>query len=267
MSIFPDIKLTVLNVNLSLANKTKKGANKLISRQSSLFLHGATGSGKTTMLSREAGQSREDLQQISRTTGGKSHLLGEDGKPITFVMDHGGDHRETVRNSRIRYINELRPLAIILMLDHAPRTKETSIDYKCPEKGILPEDESHPIRMRFEQHKKAIDELSWFFSTSPAIGKRCRLVLPVVNKRDAWENMGYSIHIFTDWYFDALTNLATTLAYNKVEWHRPIPLAGMWEGFGKSLDIVRESSGSEAVIKLAENPFFTAIIRVPMVKK
>lgn len=268
MGFFPDIKLLVLNVNLSLTDRTEeKGAHRLIRKQASLFLHGATGSGKTTMLERATGRSLEDLQQISRTLGKEIHLVGKKGEPTAFVVDHGGEQNSELTKSRIRSLNQLKPLAILLLLDHAPRTKETNPSYKCPSKGILPEDESDPVRMRFEQHRKAIDELSWVFSTSPSLGERCRLVLPIVNKRDAWENMGYTIHIFTDWYFDALTQLTSTLASNNVGWHRPIPLAGKWEGFGKSLDIVRRRAGDEFVIKLAENPFFTAVIRVPVAQK
>lgn len=267
MGLFPDIKLMVLNVNLSLADRTEKKRSQLVREQASLFLHGATGSGKTTMLEKETGKSTEDLQLISRTLGRESHLIGKRGGEVTYVIDHGGEQKKDFSRSRLRTLNELKPLAILLLLDHAPRGRETDSNYKCPEKGALPDDEGHPIRLRFEQHKRAIAELTWIFATTPSVGERCKLVLPIVNKRDAWENMGYTVHIFTDWYFDALTKLTSTLATNKVQWHRPIPMAGKWEGFGGTLEIVREKAGKELMIKLAENPFFTAVVRVPKTRK
>lgn len=266
MALFPDIKLTVLNVNLSLADRTGRKGKKLMRDQASLFLHGATGAGKTTMLERETGKNAEELKQISRTIGSEAHLIGQKGE-VAYVVDHGGEQRKSFTKSRIRTLNELKPLAILLLLDHAPRGRETDQDYKCPNKGALPEDEGHPIRLRFEQHIKAISELTWIFQTNPAVGERCKLVLPIVNKRDAWENMGYTVHIFTDWYFDALTELTSTLAINRIQWHRPVPMAGQWEGFGQTLDIVREKAGKELMIKLAENPFFTAVVRVPRTAK
>jgi len=88
-----------------------------------------------------------------------------------------------------------------------------------------------------------------------------------VNKHDAWGNMGYTIHIFTDWYFEALTALTEQLAYRKVKLNRPIPLAGKWEGFGNCLEIVRKQAGEEIFINLAENPIFTLTARIPEAKK
>lgn len=267
MGMLADVKLLVLNVNLSPKNRTEDKRDPLFRKQTSLFLHGATGSGKTTMLERTAGKSTEDLMHITRTTGEETHVLGKKGDPITFVIDHGGEAHKELENSRMSSLNQLRPLAILLLLDHAPRGKEIDKIYSCPEKGMLPEDGGDPIRIRFEQHQKAISELTNIFKVSPSVGENCRLVLPIVNKRDAWESLGYSIHIFTDWYFDALLELAGTISKDKVYLHRPIPLAGKWEGFGKALNIVQENAGKELRIKLAENPWFSAIIRVPTVKK
>lgn len=265
MGFFPDIKLLVLNVNLSVTTDRSSGRKRLFRRQSSLFLYGATGSGKTTMLERATGKSPEELAFIGRTLGQESHVIETRDKRVNFVVDYGGEQQSF--KERIRTLNDIKPLAILLLLDHAPRGKETDPVYRCPKRGILPSDEEHPIRQRFEEHKRAIDELIWVFDTSPALGKQCRLVLPIVNKRDAWESMGYTIHIFTDWYFDALMELTRKLTYSKVKLNKPMPLAGKWEGFGNCLDIVREQAGEELFIRLAENPLFTLIVRIPVAQK
>lgn len=267
MGVLADVKLLVLNVNLSPSNRTEDNKDPLFRKQTSLFLHGATGSGKTTMLERSAGKSTEDLMQISRTTGEETHVIGKKGELITFVIDHGGEDHKDLELGRMNSLNQLRPLAILLMLDHAPRGKEIDKVYACPDKGELPEDGGDPVRIRFEQHKKAISELANVFKMSPSVGENCRLVLPIVNKRDAWESLGYSIHIFTDWYFESLLELAGTISKDKVYLHKPIPLAGKWEGFGKALSLVQQHAGKEMRIKLAENPWFSAVIRMPTVKK
>lgn len=266
MSFFPDIKLLVVNVNLAL-NYKASGKKRLVRKQSSLFLHGASGSGKTTMLEKSTGKSPEQLQTVARTIGEESHILeGKDGK-VNFVIDHGGEQISDLIKQRLHSLNLIKPMAILLLLDHAPRGKENDPMYACPKKGELPDDEGNPVRLRFEQHKKAIDELTWVFATNPELGKRCRLVLPIVNKRDAWENMGYTIHIFTDWYFNSFIELTGTLANKGVKLYKPIPLSGKWEGFGNTLDIIRENAGEELFLNVADNLFFNLTVRIPESKK
>jgi hypothetical protein len=230
-----------------------------------VYLHGASGAGKTTMLEKATGKSPEELETIYPSFGNEPpRLIGKKGD-FAFVIDSPG-HLDAA-GIRIRSLNQLKPLAILLLIDHAPRNRENDAVYKCPEDSNLPDDPTHPIRVRFEEHKKAIDELGKVFFANPSIAERCRLVLPIVNKRDAWEKMGYSLHIFTGWYFDVLQNLNISLANNNIHWHRPIALSGKYEGFGKSLEIVNEMAGQEWVIKLAENPFFTATVRLPTTQK
>lgn len=267
MSLFPDIKLFVLNLNLSLKDESDKGGKGLIRKQASVFLHGASGAGKTTMLERTTGKSPDELRQIERSFGNEPPRLIGKKDDLAFIIDSTGEPTPVGEGHRARSLNKLKPLAILLLLDHAPRRKESDPIYNCPPNGNLPDDIGHPIRARFEQHKTAINELSRIFFANPKIAERCRLVLPIVNKRDAWEKMGYTLHIFTDWYFDVLMELNIHLANNNINWHRPIALAGQYEGFGNTLDIVNEVAGKEMVIKLAENPFFTATVRLPTTQK
>jgi hypothetical protein len=267
MGLFPEVKLFVLNLNLSLKDESDKSSKGLVRKQASVYLHGATGAGKTTMLEKTTGKSQEELQRIERSFGNEPpRLIGQKGD-FAFVIDSPGEASARREGIRTRSLNNLKPLAILLLLDHAPRGRENEDIYKCPNNGDLPDNPAHPIQIRFEEHKKAIDELSKVFFANPAIAKRCRLVLPIVNKRDAWEKMGYTLHIFTSWYYDVLQTLNISLANNNIHWHRPIALAGQYEGFGNTLSIVNEYAGKELVIKLAENPFFTATARLPMAQK
>ncbi len=265
MGLFPEVKLFVLNLNLSLKDESDKSGKGLFRKQASVFLHGASGAGKTTLLEKTTGKSQEELEAIDRTFPNEPPRLIGKKDDLSFIIDSPGQAAD--EGYRIRSLNQLKPLAILLLLDHAPRGKENDIAYQCPIDDNLPEDPEHPIRQRFDEHRRAIDELGRVFFANPSIADRCRLVLPIVNKQDAWRKLGYSIHIFTGWYFDVLQNLNINLEYNKIRWHHPIALAGRYEGFGKSLEIVNEIAGKEMVIKLAENPFFTATVKFPTTKK
>lgn len=267
-----DIKLVVLNFNLQMKDRTGKDSGiPLFRKQGSLFLHGASGAGKTTMLEKAVGKSPEELKEVTHTIGGETHIIGEGNDSQTMVTDVGGD--VVFQDERLRTLNQIRPLAILLLLDHAPRKPETFTGsdadfgklYKCPPKGILPEDETHPVRVRYEYHIRAIQELKRIFFVSPAVADQCRLVLPIVNKRDAWESLGYSLHIFTDWYFEALQELNTVLSNNHIKWHRPVGVTGKYEGFGESLDIVGKYAGQEMFVYLSS--FLNLTLRVPLSQK
>lgn len=261
-----DIKLLVLNVNLLPKDRTETNlSDRLIRKQGSMFLHGASGVGKTTMLERTTGKSPEELKEVVHTIGGETHLVGGKSEDPTMVMDYGGD--QVFADERLRSLNELRPLAILMLLDHAPRGYEYDPVYKCPPKGNLPRDEGDPIRVRYEQHMKAISELRRILFVSPSVAEQCRIVLPIVNKRDAWEAQGYTLHIFTDWYFDALQELNTVLIHNRITWHRPVGVTGKYEGFGDALNIVNKHSGKEMVVRLADNPFINITLRFPTSRK
>jgi len=267
MGLFPEVNLFVLNLNLSLKDDSDNSSKGLFRKQASVYLHGASGAGKTTMLEKTTGKSQEELKKIERSFGNEPpRLIGKKGD-FAFVIDSPGEHSIRSEGIRIRSLNKLKPLAILLLLDHAPRGREEDNDYNCPTNGDMPVDPTHPIRLRFDEHEKAINELCKVFFANPAIARRCRLVLPIVNKRDSWEKRGYSLHIFTSWYYDALQTLNISLANNNIHWHRPIAVAGQYEGFGNTLNIVNEYAGKEMVIKLAENPFFTATVRLPVAQK
>jgi len=77
MGLLSDINLMVLNVNLDVANRTRKNNDHIFRRQISLFLHGAEGVGKTTTLEKETGKTKESLEYISRTVGKETHLLSD----------------------------------------------------------------------------------------------------------------------------------------------------------------------------------------------
>lgn len=267
-----DIKLVVLNFNLQMKDKVGNESEiPLFRKQGSLFLHGATGAGKTTMLEKTMGKSPEELKEVTHTIGGEVHLVSEGKESPIMVTDVGGDM--IFEDERLRTLNEIRPLAILLLLDHAPRKPKTFAGtdiefgelYKCPPKGLLPEDETHPVRVRYEQHIRAIQELKRIFFVSPAVADQCRLVLPIVNKRDSWEALGYSLHIFTDWYFEALQELNTVLSNNHIKWHRPIGISGKYEGFGKAMDIVGQYGGQEMLIYVSS--FLNLTLRVPTSQK
>lgn len=265
MGLFPDVKLFVLNVNLSLKDESSGSSKDIFRKQASVFLHGASGAGKTTMLERATGKSQEELEAIDRTFPNELPRLIGKKDSLSFIIDSPGQAAD--EGFRIRSLNQLKPLAILLLIDHAPRGKENDEAYRCPEDSNLPDDPENPIRQRFDEHKRAIDELGKVFFANPSIADRCRLVLPIVNKQDAWRKLGYSVHIFTGWYFDVLQDLNINLSHNKIHWHHPIPLAGRYEGFGKSLEIVNKIAGKEMVIKLAENPFFTVTVKFPITQK
>ena len=259
-----DIKLLVLNFNLQMKDRTGNDSGiPLFRKQGSLFLHGASGAGKTTMLEKTIGKSPEELKEVTHTIGGETHLISEGNDSPTMVTDVGGD--VVFEDDRLRALNEVRPLAILLLLDHAPRNMEHADLYKCPPKGNLPDDEGHPVRQRYEQHIRAIQELKRIFFVSPAVADQCRLVLPIVNKRDAWEAQGYSLHIFTDWYFEALQELNTVLSNNHIKWHRPIGITGKYEGFGESLDIVGKYGGQEMFVYISS--ILNLTLRVPLNQK
>ena len=257
-----DIKLLVLNVNLALQDKTD-GGNKLIRKQSSIFLHGARGSGKTTLLNRASGMSaREVVEGEGPTIGdGQNVLIGKKGKPPIIIADYSGDNAQKDMDGRFRKLDDFRPLAILILLDHAPRDEDFNKLYVCPPDGKLPTDTNNFIRKRFEEHKKAIVELKRIFELNPRVAEQCRLVLPIVNKWDAWRTMGYKIEHFARWYNEPLNDLNEIVSRNKIAWHNPIPLSGLLEGFGNVLNIIEERGGKEWFIKVAENPFFTIVVR------
>lgn len=262
MSLF-DMQLMVLNLNLQMKDQTKTNSgNALYRKQGSLFLHGASGTGKTTMLERSTGKSAEELKAISHTIGAEVHLADE-GEDTFMITDVGGD--DVFKNDRHRMLNEVRPLAIVVLLDHAPRTMEHEEAYRCPPRGNLPKDKSHPIRVRYEEHVTAIEELTQIFYISPAVAANCNLVLPLVNKRDAWEAQGYSLPIFTDWYFNPLTKLNNALMNNKIQWHKPIGVAGRYEGFGESWELIERLGGKELYINISS--ILNLSLRVPLTNK
>ena len=262
MSLF-DMKLTVLNLDLNLKDRTKTNSgNALFRQQGSLFLHGASGTGKTTMLEKSTGKSHEELKAISRTIGAEVHLANE-GQNTFMITDVGGDY--VFENDRHRMLNEIKPLAIVVLIDHAPRTMENEEAYRCPANGSVPKDKSHPIRVRYEEHLTAIQELKRIFYISPAVAERCRLVVPLVNKRDCWENLGYSLPTFTDWYFEPLTELNNTLINNKIKWHKPIGVSGKHEGFGDSWGLIEKSSGKELYVNISS--ILNLSLRVPLKNK
>jgi hypothetical protein len=262
MGLF-DVNLVVLNLDLELKDRTRRqSGNALFRKQGSLFLHGASGTGKTTMLEKSTGKSYEELKTISRTIGAELHLANE-GEGTFMITDVGGD--PVFENERHRMLNEVKPLAIVILLDHAPRTMENEEAYRCPPNGNLPKDKSHPIRVRHEEHIRTIQELREVFYVSPAVAERCRLVVPLINKRDAWENLGYSLPIFTDWYFNALTELNNTLINNKIKWRKPIGVSGKHEGFGASWKLIEKLSGKELYVNIST--ILNLTLRVPLTNK
>lgn len=267
MGILPDVKLIVLNVNLDFSNRTKKKKQGVVSEQTSIFLHGAEGSGKTTMLERATGKKVEELELITRTLGEgvDTHLL-ETKDGLSLVADHSGEQSNESMVSRLRALNTMKPLAILFLLDHAPRDHDNDPAYKCPSGRELPEDSAHPVRHRFEEHKRAIEELEMIFRASPSLGERCKIVLPIINKRDSWKALGYDTGIFLDWYFYPLTSLTRSIAPYSVKLLKPIPFSGKWEDF-TALDVISKEAGKEWVIKFAENPLFNLVFRIPKVKK
>jgi hypothetical protein len=100
---------------------------------------------------------------------------------------------------------------------------------------------------------------------SPVVADHCRLVLPLVNKRDAWEAQGYSLPIFTDWYFEALTELNNTLMNNRIKWHKPIGVTGRYEGFGDSWELIENLGGKELFVNVSS--ILDLSLRVPLTNK
>jgi len=124
MGLFPEVKLFVLNLNLSLKDESTDGGKGLFRKQASVFLHGASGAGKTTMLEKTTGKSQEELQKIERSFGNEPpRLIGKKGD-FAFVIDSPGESSSKSEGIRIRSLNNLKPLAILLLLDHAPRGRE-----------------------------------------------------------------------------------------------------------------------------------------------
>lgn len=268
MGLLADFKVTIFNVNLQLDNRTKKKKTGVVSEQTSLFLHGAEGTGKTIMFERATGKPVEELDAITRTLGGRQPTqLIETKDGLTLIADHSGEPTKEEMINRMNHLNSIKPLALLLLLDHAPRDHDSDSDYKCPKDRELPKDRAHPIQRRVRAHKKAIQELAFVFRANPILAERCRIVIPIINKRDAWEKLGYDISVFTYWYFDALTELTRALTPYSVKLHQPIPLAGKWEGFGDALKIIGKEAGKEWVIKFSENPFVKIDFRIPKTKK
>ena len=267
-----DTKLFVINVNLSSQDMTDSKGNKLIRKQSSLFLHGAKGTGKSTLLQRASGLSAQQvLDAEAHTIGGDNFLIDGKGSTPFFVGDYSGDDRQIDTDGRFKALSDLQPLAVLVLLDHAPRGENPQYEFDkiftCPPNGELPTDKNHPIRKRFEENKKAILELKRVFEINPIVAEKCRLVLPIVNKWDAWRTLGYRTNTFLDWYEMPLKELNKTVNAKNITWHNPIPLSGLLEGFGGALKIIEERGGKEWVIKIAENPLFTILIRRATVAK
>lgn len=268
MGLLADLKVTLFSINLQSDIRGKKKKIGLVSEQNSLFLHGAEGTGKTVMFERASGKPFEAITRIARTTGGRRPTrLIETKEGLSLVADHSGEQTDIEKAERMGHINSLKPLALLLLLDHAPREHDLDSKYRCPKDRDLPKDPGHPIRKRFRQHNKAIQELIFLFTANPSLADRCRIVIPIVNKRDAWEELGYHISIFTHWYINGLTSLTRALTPRSVKLWEPIPLAGKWEGFGDTLKVISKEAGKEWVIKFSENPLWKIDFRIPKVKK
>lgn len=268
MGLLADFKVTLFTIVLQPDSRGKKKKPGVVSEQTSLFLHGAEGTGKTVMFERAAGKPVEAIKGIARTTGGRRPTqLIETKDGFSLVGDHSGEQTDREMAERMGHLNSIKPLALLLLLDHAPRDHDFDPAYKCPKDRTLPKDRAHPIQRRFRAHNKAIQELIYVFTANPILAERCRIVIPIINKSDAWEKLGYDISVFTHWYFNGLTSLTRALTPRSVKLYEPMPLAGKWEGFGDTLKVISKEAGKEWVIKFSENPLWKIDFRIPKTKK
>ena len=107
-----------INVNVLYPNEKRGFFGQTFRKQSSLYLHGASGTGKTWFVSDLKRMRLGEMREIGPSVGHETNIIDnneitdDEGKPIV-IGDHSGDPSFFAQKSRAEYVHAQTPLGII----------------------------------------------------------------------------------------------------------------------------------------------------------